>query len=94
MRFDAEEMMSPQCGDTDPAVVFRLLVNNQGDVKKTEQMLNRDSGVLGRSGISADIRDVLAAANGSFQPVFHQGRGWSCPGAFRVRSSSLTTISV
>lgn len=58
-------MMSTRCGDTDPAVVLRLLVNNQGDVKTTERMLNRDSGVLGLSGISADIRDVLAAANGS-----------------------------
>jgi len=54
-------LMSTRCGDLDPAVTLRLLAARQGDVEGLERLLNRESGVLGVSGESADIRDVIKA---------------------------------
>jgi len=53
-------MMSTRCGDLDPAVTLQLLARWPGDAKAVEKMLNKQSGVLGMSGTTADIRDVLA----------------------------------
>jgi acetate kinase len=54
-------LMSTRSGDLDPAVVMRLLARNGGDASAVEQLLNKKSGVLGLSGSSADIRDVLVS---------------------------------
>ena len=56
-------VMSTRCGDLDPAVTLRLLVEEHGDPTAVEKLLNKKSGVLGLSGLSADIRDVLASLN-------------------------------
>lgn len=53
-------IMSTRCGDLDPAVTLQLLARNNGDLRLVEAILNRQSGVLGLCGESADIRDVLA----------------------------------
>ncbi len=62
-------MMSTRCGDLDPGVVLRLLTLANGDDGTVEKLLNHKSGVLGMSGFSADIRDVLAAASQHGAPV-------------------------
>jgi acetate kinase len=54
-------VMSTRCGDLDPALTLRLLARPGGGLAAVEGLLNRQSGVLGMSGSSADIRDVLAA---------------------------------
>ena len=51
--------MSTRCGDLDPAIVMKLLSLYSGDMDRIEDVLNRRSGVLGLSGASADIRDIL-----------------------------------
>ena len=56
-------IMSTRCGDLDPAVTLRLLCGNQNDPDAVEKMLNKQSGVLGLSGVSADIRDVLSGSS-------------------------------
>ena len=51
-------MMGTRSGDIDPALVgflARLLGKKLADI---EQMLNKESGLLGISGISSDLRDV------------------------------------
>ena len=53
-------IMSTRCGDLDPAVTLKLLFQTEGDFKAVEDLLNKKSGVLGLSQMSADIRDVLA----------------------------------
>ncbi len=53
-------VMSTRSGDLDPAIALSLVANAQGDSRQVEDMLNRKSGLLGLSGVSADIRDVLA----------------------------------
>ncbi len=52
-------VMSTRSGDLDPAAALALLAREAGDEKSVEAVLNRKSGVLGLSGVSADIRDVL-----------------------------------
>jgi len=58
-------VMSTRSGDLDPAIALSLVARAQGDGRAVESMLNRKSGLLGLSGVSADIRDVLAKANGA-----------------------------
>lgn len=53
-------VMSTRCGDLDPGVAMRLLSGENGNGEKVESILNRESGVLGLSGVSSDIRDILA----------------------------------
>jgi acetate kinase len=53
-------VMSTRSGDLDPAAALSLLAREAGNEKSVEAMLNRQSGVLGLSGVSADIRDVLS----------------------------------
>ena len=58
-------VMSTRCGDLDPAVALDMLARTDGDNAAVETALNKRSGVLGMSGASADIRDVLAHRSGS-----------------------------
>jgi acetate kinase len=55
-------IMSTRCGDLDPAVTLQLVARGEGDHAAVETVLNKGSGVLGLSGFSADIRDVVAAS--------------------------------
>ncbi|MBN1605677.1 MAG: acetate/propionate family kinase [Polyangiaceae bacterium] len=55
-------VMSTRSGDLDPAVTLRLLARASGDTGAVDDLLNRKSGMLGLSGVSADLRDVLALA--------------------------------
>jgi acetate kinase len=53
--------MGTRCGALDPGVVFHLLRSGEGTPDAVEQMLYRECGLLGVSGISADMRDLLAS---------------------------------
>ena len=53
-------VMSTRSGDLDPAVALRL-VRARTTASAVESMLNRKSGLLGLTGVSADIRDLVAA---------------------------------
>jgi acetate kinase len=55
-------VMSTRSGDLDPAITLRLLAKASGDASVVDNMLNRHSGVLGLSGISGDLRDVIASS--------------------------------
>jgi len=57
-------LMGTRSGDLDPAVV-ECIANNEGmTVTEVLTMLNKKSGFLAVSGVSSDMRDVWAAANG------------------------------
>ena len=56
-------IMSTRCGDLDPAAPLQLLASAQGNWRAVEGFLNNQSGVLGMSGLSADIRDIFAACD-------------------------------
>ncbi len=55
-------VMSTRSGDLDPAVTLRLLRRADGHPEVVDRLLNRQSGMLGLSGVSADVRDVLSLA--------------------------------
>jgi acetate kinase len=58
-------LMGTRCGDLDISVVLYLM-EKIGDVGKVSDILYKESGLLGISGISSDLRDVEeAAAKGS-----------------------------
>lgn len=53
-------MMGTRCGDVDSGLPF-FLAHEQGlDTAQFQRMANHESGLLGMSGISADMRDLLA----------------------------------
>ena len=52
-------IMSTRCGDLDAAIVMRLITHNVGDWQAVDKMLNKQSGVLGISGSTGDIRDIV-----------------------------------
>ncbi len=53
-------IMSTRCGDLPGAAVMRLLDECDDRAEEVEKILNRESGVLGMSGSSGDIRDVIS----------------------------------
>ncbi len=54
-------VMGTRCGDIDPAIIFHMV--RQGlSLDDVRHKLEKASGLLGVSGVSNDMRDVLAAA--------------------------------
>ena len=53
-------VMGTRCGDLDPGVLLYLLAEQNLSVDQLRRLLNHDSGLLGLSGISADMRELLA----------------------------------
>lgn len=54
-------MMGTRCGDLDPGVVLHMLSAGL-TAEAVDEALNRASGLLGVSGVSNDMRDLLARA--------------------------------
>lgn len=52
-------MMGTRCGSLDPGVLLYLLTEKKMSVAELESLLYRDSGLLGVSGISSDMRNLL-----------------------------------
>lgn len=56
-------MMATRSGTIDPAIITYVQERHGLTTDDVERALNRDAGLLGVSGVSADMRQVLAAAN-------------------------------
>jgi acetate kinase len=54
-------MMGTRCGSVDPGILTFLMRQGQLDANEIDGVLNHRSGLLGISGISGDMRDILAA---------------------------------
>jgi acetate kinase len=55
-------MMGTRSGDLDPAIVLELAARNDLGIEGVANLLNNESGLLGVSGLSSDLRTVEAAA--------------------------------
>lgn len=55
-------MMGTRSGSIDPGILIHLLRKDELDAVKLDRILNHESGLLGVSGVSSDMREVLAAA--------------------------------
>ena len=54
--------MGTRCGTLDPGVVLYLMEHRKMDVHAIERLLYEESGLLGVSGVSSDMRELLASA--------------------------------
>ena len=54
-------LMGTRCGDIDPAIVLNVMDNHNLSTKDMDKLMNKQSGVLGISGVSSDFRDIEAA---------------------------------
>lgn len=55
-------MMGTRCGDLDPAVIAYLMEKRDMTANQVIDYLNKKSGLLGVSGISSDLREVIEAS--------------------------------
>jgi acetate kinase len=60
-------IMGTRCGDLDPGVLAFLEREEQLTASKSEEILNKKSGLLGLSGVSSDMREILRAADQGHQ---------------------------
>ena len=58
-------LMGTRSGDLDPAVVFYLMEKERLSPEEISDILNKESGLLGVSGVSNDMRDLLKASRAS-----------------------------
>ncbi len=75
-------LMGTRSGELDPGVLLHLLRGGMG-LERLDTMLNRESGLLGLSGVSNDMRDVRAAAEGGNEDA----RGALEVFAYRIRKT-------
>jgi len=54
-------MMGTRSGSIDPGILTYLMRQGHVDSQEIDNLLNNESGLLGISGISGDMRDILAA---------------------------------
>ncbi|MDD5503983.1 MAG: acetate kinase [Candidatus Omnitrophica bacterium] len=52
-------LMGTRSGDIDPAAVLFIMEKEGLSIKDADHMLNKKSGILGLSGVSNDMRDIL-----------------------------------
>ncbi len=55
-------LMGTRTGDLDPASVLYILEKERFSIKRMNDLLNKESGLLGVSGVSNDMRDLRKAA--------------------------------
>jgi acetate kinase len=56
-------VMATRCGSIDPGIIPYLQSQQGLSTAELEHVLNRESGLLGISGLSADLREIQAAAD-------------------------------
>jgi acetate kinase len=54
-------MMGTRSGSVDPSILTYLMRQKGTDGQRLDQLLNHESGLLGISGVSADMREILKA---------------------------------
>jgi acetate kinase len=55
-------LMGTRSGDVDPEVILQLIDRDGYSAAEVKELIYKKSGLLGLSGLSSDIRDILAAA--------------------------------
>jgi acetate kinase len=55
-------VMGTRCGDIDPAIIFHLARVQGRSIDDIDRLLNKESGLLGMSGSSNDVREILRLA--------------------------------
>jgi acetate kinase len=88
--------MSTRTGDLDPGVVWFLAESERMTARKFHEMVNHESGLLGLSETSSDMRDLLAREAGDLRAAeavglfCYQAKKWV--GAFAAALGGLDTL--
>ena len=61
-------MMGTRSGDVDPAVILHIMAREELSLHEGNTLLNKHSGLLGVSGVSSDVREVISAADDDNHP--------------------------
>lgn len=56
-------VMGTRCGNIDPAALLHVMRSENLDADQADTLINKQSGLLGLSGISSDMREIEEAAN-------------------------------
>ncbi|MDR0676551.1 MAG: acetate kinase [Elusimicrobiota bacterium] len=56
-------VMGTRSGDIDPAIIFNIAKKLDMTIQEIDDMLNKYSGILGISGVSNDMRELIKAIN-------------------------------
>jgi acetate kinase len=89
-------MMGRRSGDLDPGLVGYLARTEQMTATQFQKMVNHDSGLLGVSGISSDVRDLLEQEAGDVRAAealalfCYQAKKWI--GSFTAALGGLDTL--
>lgn len=81
-------IMATRCGDLDPGVVLYLLKEKGMSADEVEELLYKQSGLLGVSGISGDMRDL----DGKESPEAKQAVQLFCYSAARQLGGLITVM--
>jgi acetate kinase len=90
-------VMSTRTGDLDPGLVYYLARTERMTAAQFQQMVNHQSGLLGVSGTSSDLRDLLAHEAGNVRAAeavalfCYQVRKWI--GSFAAALGGLDTLA-
>ena len=88
--------MSTRTGDLDPGVSYYLARTERMSATQFQQMVNHESGLLGVSATSADLRDLLANEDGDVRAAeavelfCYQAKKWI--GSFAAALGGLDTL--
>ena len=82
-------LMGTRCGNLDPGVILHLMETKGLSVKDMTRMLYKESGLLGVSGISQDMRTLL----GSDKPEAHEAVDLFCYRIARELGSLVAAAS-
>lgn len=63
-------MMGTRCGDVDPGALIFLMDKHNLSSKDMLNMVNKESGLAGVSGVSSDMREITAAAKQGNEKAF------------------------
>lgn len=85
-------VMGTRSGDLDPAVVGYLVRKEGLSVDAVEHLLNHESGLLGMSGVSRDMREVLAAVEGGRHPEAEEAVDLFCYRAKKYLGAYLAAM--
>ena len=89
-------MMSTRAGDLDPGLAYFLARTEKMNAEQFQRLVNDESGLLGVSGISSDVRDLLAQeatdvrAAEALGLFCYQAKKWI--GAFAAALAGLDTL--
>lgn len=56
-------IMGTRCGNIDPAILIQLMRNENIGFKELDRIINKESGLLGLSGVSNDMREIQKEAD-------------------------------